>query len=41
MGAICILILTETEEYYEVIIGNVKGYIQKEVEAVEQPLLMT
>ena len=29
-------ILTETEEYYEVIIGNVKGYIQKEVEAVEQ-----
>ena len=23
-------ILTETEEYYEVIIGNVKGYIQKE-----------
>ena len=30
-------ILTETEEYYEVIIGNVKGYIQKEVEAVEQP----
>ena len=30
------LILAETEEYYEVIIGNVKGYIQKEVEAVEQ-----